>query len=133
MDNVFSLSSLIGRVRSTHSPGGPNSNMSQHQPSPRNSEVCIKEPAYRHPIKNTGLCLNLIGIKWCIKLNNLTSKRFFSVLFQNIASTLNALGLPPDSPSDSLDNNDDDPISGFLSHTPQPLPDLVSVDIKRTS
>ena len=43
MDNVFSLSSLIGRVRSTHSPGGPNSNMSQHQPSPRNSEVYIEQ------------------------------------------------------------------------------------------
>ncbi len=39
IDNVFSLSSLIGRVRSTHSPGGPSSNMSQHQPSPRNPEV----------------------------------------------------------------------------------------------
>ena len=39
IDNVFSLSSLITRVRSTHSPGGPSSNLSQHQPSPRNAEV----------------------------------------------------------------------------------------------
>ena len=39
IDSVFSLSNLIGKVRSTHSPGGPSSNLSQHQPSPRNHEV----------------------------------------------------------------------------------------------
>jgi hypothetical protein len=56
------------------------------------------------------------------------------VFLQNLASTLNSLGLPPNSPSDDLESkDDDDPISGFLSHTPQPLPDLVIGKVMHTS